>query len=135
MSTEVVHGPRPKFKAKLQPGRYRIVVEGRYTATPGLTAAGVKAVTWNSDRPAKRRNEMLGLRTAFLCWFIETWVAQGGTFQGAVIAVKRYPWERILKRIPPALRPRRPLVFGVNRSVTKETKFPGRRKDRRISRF
>lgn len=95
MSTEVVHGPRPRFRARLQRGRYRIVVEGRYTHTPGLTAAGVKAVRWNSVKPGKRQAELLGLRTAFLCWFLETWVELGGSWASGVRHVTGYPFARL----------------------------------------
>jgi hypothetical protein len=98
MSTEVAHGPHPKFTARLQRGRYRIIVEGRYTHTPGLTAAGVKTVTWNSTRPAKRQAELLGLRTAFLCWFMETWVELGGTWAEGVRAITGYPFARLQRQ-------------------------------------
>jgi len=98
MSTAVKHGEHPKFTATLSPGRYRVVVEGRYTQTPGLTAAGVKSVRWNSDRPGKRQAELLGLRTAFLCWFIETWVALGGSWAEGVRHVTGYPFARLQRQ-------------------------------------
>lgn len=95
MSTEVVHGPRPKFKAPLQAGRYSCLVEGRYTKTDGWAAAGVKRVTWKSTRPAKRQAELLALRSAFLGWFLETWLELGGAWEEGVACLAEYPYERI----------------------------------------
>ena len=99
MATEVRHGPRPTFKATLQPGTYGCVVLGRYTRTPGLTAAGVAHVEWNSKRRVKRRAELLGMRTAFLCWFAVEYERQGGTWRAAVEAVTRYPFGRLRRRV------------------------------------
>jgi hypothetical protein len=95
MSTEVVHGPRPKFKTPLQAGRYSALVEGRYTQVDGRAAAGVKTVKWASDRPAKRRAELLALRSAFLGFFLETWLELGGTWEEGVACLSEYPYERV----------------------------------------
>lgn len=99
MSTLVQHGPTPKFSVPLARGRYSALIEGRYTKVPGLTAAGVKRVKWNSDRGAKQHAEMLGMRTAFVCWYIETWMALGGTYAQAVRAFTEYPYRRLQRQL------------------------------------
>jgi hypothetical protein len=99
MATEVQHGLRPKFKAKLQRGKYGCVVCGQYTTTPGLTAAGVAVVHWNSKRRIKRQAELLGMRTAFLCWFVVQYERLGGSWKDGVEAVTRYPFRRLRRRI------------------------------------
>lgn len=104
MATEVRHGLAPKFKAKLASGVYGCVVKGHYTTTPGLTAAGVAWVEWNSNRRVKRRAELLGMRTAFLCWFAVEYERQGGTWKEAVEAITRYPFGRLRRRILKARR-------------------------------
>jgi hypothetical protein len=94
MSTEVVHGPNPQFRVPLAPGGpYRMTIEGYYATIDGLTAAGVTACEWVSERPAKRQAELLGLRTAFIDWFLLQWVACGGTFDDGVRQIQAYPFE------------------------------------------
>lgn len=97
MATEVKHGPHPKFKARLQQPEvpYSIVVTGRYTTTDGLAVAGVSAVHWHSDRAAKRQAELLSLRSAFVGWFLETYLEHGGTWSEGVAALKRYPVAKV----------------------------------------
>ncbi len=99
MASEVVHGPQPKFKAPLAPGRYGLCIGGRYTTIPGLTAVGVQQVNWNSKRAVKRQAEALGMRTAFVCWFMATWVSLGGTWAGGVRAIRDYPFRRLKKQL------------------------------------
>lgn len=99
MATEVRHGATPKFRAKLSPGRYTVTVVGRYTTTPGLTAAGVTSFRFNSKRPIKRQAELLGMRTAFLCWFVMQYERLGGRWKDGVEAVTGYPFRRLRKRI------------------------------------
>lgn len=99
MASKVYHGPRPRWGVKLQPGRYECVIHGRYTHTPGLTANGVRSVTWNSKRKVKRQAELLGMRTAFVCWFVSTYTQLGGTHKAAVEAITKYPWRRLRKQI------------------------------------
>lgn len=95
MATEVKHGPRPRFKAKLQAGLYGATIEGHYTATDGLTAAGVKEWAYNSDRPGKRQAELLGMRSAFVGWFLEEWIRHGGGWREGVDAFRRYPFGKV----------------------------------------
>ena len=96
MATEVKHGPKPKFRAKLQPGaKYQITITGYYTRTDGLTAAGVSDVRWQSERPAKRQAETLGLRSAFVGWFLETYLENGGTWEDGVKALTHYPFAKV----------------------------------------
>ena len=98
MATEVKHGPRPKFRAPLAKGRYGLSIQGHYTKKDGLTAAGVHTVAFESNRPEKQRAEMLGMRTAFVCWFVDTWIQKGGTWVEAVEALTHYPYDRRWKR-------------------------------------
>ncbi len=93
MATEVRHGPHAAFDAPLSGGRFGIEIIGRYTRTLRLAAGGVTQVVWNSDRPEKRRNELLVLRTCFLEWFLEQWLAQGGSWIGGVEAITQYPFK------------------------------------------
>jgi len=92
MATEVRHGEAPQFSVPIS-GRYAVNVVGHYTNVDGLAAAGVRTVAWQSDKPAKRRAEMLALRTAFLEWFVEEWVRQGGARDEAVFHIQRYPFR------------------------------------------
>jgi hypothetical protein len=77
MSTEVKHGPSPSFDADIR-GEYSVTVVGHYTTTQDLTAGGVTAFTYGSDQAAKRLNELLGMRTIFLEWWIDQWRAGNG---------------------------------------------------------
>ena len=99
MATLVQHGPTPKFGVPLARGRYSALIEGRYTKVPGVTAAGVKRVRWNSDRAAKQHAEMLGMRTAFVTWFLETWVALGGSYAHGARAFTAYPYRRLQRQL------------------------------------
>ena len=96
MATEVKHGPHPGFTTLLQPGsEYHATITGHYTMVDGLAAAGVSEVVWQSDRAIKRQAELLSLRSAFLGWFLETYLAHGGTWQQAVAAIKSYPFPKV----------------------------------------
>ncbi len=92
MSTEVRHGESPTFSVPVY-GRYAITVVGHYTNVDGLAAAGVRTVEWHSNNPVKRRAEMLALRTAFLEWFVDEWVLQGGTREEAAFQIREYPFR------------------------------------------
>lgn len=111
MSSEVRHGPHPRFKAPLARGRYGLTLRGRYTKINGLTAVGVTQVNWNSARPIKRQAELLGMRTAFVCWFMATWKALGGSWAGGVRAITQYPFRRLKGQ----LKTRRSLSIAVLR--------------------
>lgn len=99
MSTEVVHGPKPRFRTKLAPGRFAVTLHGRYTKVPGMAAAGATKSSFNSDRPEKRIAELRVLRTAFIVWYLEAWVAQGGDFDEGVKAIIGYPFQNVRQRI------------------------------------
>lgn len=94
MSTEVKDGSHPRFTATRTGGHFGAMLEGYYTDTPGLGAGGVAAHRYESDRPAKRRNELLVLRTVFLEWFLEQWREQGGQRARAIAAIREYPLEK-----------------------------------------
>ena len=96
MATEVKHGPKPRFKARLQKdGSYTITIVGHYTKTDGLTAAGVTTYLFHSDRLDKQRAELLGLRSAFVGFFLEEWVARGGSWQEGMKAFRAYPFGKV----------------------------------------
>jgi len=86
--TEVIHGKAPQWKAKVSPGTFSCTVEGHYTETHDLVAAGVRRHAWVSNRDAKRMPELLGLRTAFLDWFLTTYQALGGARAEAIDQVQ-----------------------------------------------
>jgi len=88
--TEVQHGESPKWSGPAY-GRYAITVVGYYTDNPDLARAGVRKVEWQADAKAKRRVEMLALRAAFLNWFVEEWVRQGGIREEGVRQILGYP--------------------------------------------
>src|SRR5262249_19038229 len=48
----------------------RLTIEGYYTPQDGLIAVGVTACQSVSDWPVKRQAELLGMRTAFIDWFL-----------------------------------------------------------------
>ena len=79
MATKVVHGAHPRFGVPLGRGWYRITITGHYTLINGLTVAGVTRARWNSTRKSKQRGELLGLRTAFLHFYMREWLRTGGT--------------------------------------------------------
>lgn len=99
MATEVKHGKRARFKVRLQAGTYAVTVVGHYTEKPDLAAAGVWEFEPCSNRPVKIRAEMLALRSAFICWFVEEYKKQGGSYAEAIREIKTYPFHRILKRL------------------------------------
>ena len=100
MATVVRHGPHPRFRGvKLGRGWYTVTVVGHYTTTPGVTAAGVTTFRWNSKRAIKRQAELLGMRTAFLCWFAVMYERLGGSWAEAVRAVTKYPFRRLRRHI------------------------------------
>jgi len=92
VKTEVQHGESPKFSVPTF-GRYAVTIVGHYTNVDDLAAAGVRTVKWESDKPAKRRAEMLALRTAFLEWFVDEWVREGGTREEAAFQIRGYPFR------------------------------------------
>jgi len=51
----------------------------------------VRKVEWQAAEKAKRRAEMLALRTAFLDWFVEEWVREGGVREDGVHQILGYP--------------------------------------------
>lgn len=112
MATEVKHGPRPRFRARLQPSTYNARIVGHYTHTDGLTAAGVAEWNYASDRPPKRQAELLGMRSAFVGWFLEEWVRHGGSWQQGVAAFRRYPFDKLRQGF---LEHRDPLVRAAGR--------------------
>jgi len=84
MTTEVRHGPDPTFEHQIVPNsKYGLTVAGYYTTTAGWTAGGVTTHQYASDRPEKRLNELLGMRSIFLNWWLDEWAAQGGSLPGA----------------------------------------------------
>src|SRR3990167_11498121 len=99
MATKVVHGAHPRFGVPLGRGRYCITITGHYTRINGLTAAGVTRVRWNSTRKSKQRGELLGLRTAFLNFYMREWLRTGGTWNAGVKEVTAYPWRRLRSQI------------------------------------
>ena len=90
LETEVRHGESPKWSGPTV-GRYAVTVVGYYTDRPDLVRAGVRKVEWQSDAQAKRRAEMLALRAAFLDWFVEEWVREGGVRADGVHQIRGYP--------------------------------------------
>lgn len=85
MCTEVKHGPNPQWKANILPdSRYSCTIEGYYTDTNSLTAAGVNSFKFNSNRSTKQIPELLGLRTAFIDFFINKYKELGGTEEEAL---------------------------------------------------
>jgi len=99
MATKVMHGAHPRFGVPLGRGWYRITITGHYTRINGLTAAGVTRVRWASTRKSKQRGELLGLRTAFLHFYMREWVRTGGTWNAGVKEVTGYPWRRLRSQI------------------------------------
>lgn len=85
--TEVKHGPAPKFDAKTR-GRFECSIAGYYTDTHDLIAAGVESWRWNSTRPTKQQAELLGLRTAFIDWFIGQYQIMGGSKDDALAQIQ-----------------------------------------------
>ncbi len=94
MATEVKHGPKPTFDALTKGDGYSVTIRGYYTTTPGLTAGGVTAFKYESSQSAKRRNELLGMRTIFLEWWIAEWVAHSGNYDEGVFQITQYPLRR-----------------------------------------
>jgi hypothetical protein len=90
LETEVQHGESPKWSGPTS-GRYAVTVVGYYTDRPDLARAGVRKVEWQAADKAKRRAEMLALRTAFLDWFVEEWVREGGERADGVHQILGYP--------------------------------------------
>ena len=90
LETEVRHGEPPQWSGPVF-GRYAVTVVGYYTDNPNLARAGVRKVEWQADAKAKRRAEMLALRAAFLDWFVEEWVRQGGIREDGVSQILGYP--------------------------------------------
>jgi len=90
--TQVRHGEAPKYSVQTYDS-YCVAVVGHNTNTDQLAAAGVVRIKWESQSPVKRRNEMLALRTAFLDWFVDEWVRQGGARDEAIAQVRGYPFQ------------------------------------------
>lgn len=81
--TEVKHGS--KWEG---PITFSCHVVGRYSSTHDLVIAGVKDWQWSSNRNVKRTAELLGMRTAFLSWFLQTYQELGGTRAEAIEEVE-----------------------------------------------
>ncbi len=94
MSTETRHGPHPKFRTPLARGRFSVFVVGGYTKRDGWGVGGVRTFAYSSRRQAKRRNELLVLRSCFLDWWFREWNRQGGTYASAVTQIRGYPIRR-----------------------------------------
>ena len=93
LATEVKHGLKPKFAARIiKQSSFRMSIVGYYTRTDQLTAAGVTEFHLHSDRQEKQRPELLGMRTAFVMWFLEEWVRRGGDWDEGVKALRQYPY-------------------------------------------
>jgi len=90
LETEVRHGESPQWSGPVF-SRYAATVVGYYTDNPNLSRAGVRKVEWQADAKAKRCAEMLALRAAFLDWFVEEWVREGGVREDGVHQILRYP--------------------------------------------
>jgi hypothetical protein len=90
LETEVRHGESPTWSGPVF-GRYAVTVVGYYTDNPNLVRAGVRRVEWQTEAKAKRRAEMLALRAAFLDWFVEEWVREGGVREDGVHQILGYP--------------------------------------------
>jgi len=90
LETEVRHGESPRWSGRVF-GRYTVTVVGYYTDNPNLARAGVRKVEWQADAQRKRRAEMLALRSAFLDWFVEEWVREGGVREDGVHQILGYP--------------------------------------------
>ena len=90
LETEVRHGESPKWSGPTS-GRYAVTVVGYYTDRADLARAGVRKVEWQAEAQGKRRAEMLALRAAFLDWFVEEWVRQGGLREDGVHQILKYP--------------------------------------------
>lgn len=87
MCTEIKHGPNPTWAATVS-GEYSCRVVGHYTDRDHLTAAGVAEHAYQSNRPAKQLAELLGMRTAFLAWFLDEFQRLGGTRAEAIAAIE-----------------------------------------------
>jgi hypothetical protein len=91
VASEVRHGPHPRFRTPLGRGRFSVLVVCGYTKRDGWAAGGVRAYQYASRRQAKRRNELLALRSCFLDWWLREWNRQGGTYASAVTQLRGYP--------------------------------------------
>jgi hypothetical protein len=76
VGTLVRHGDARKLP---EAGSYCIAVVGHYTNRDQLTEAGVLTVKWASSRSIERQAQMLGLRSAFVDWFVNEWMRTGGS--------------------------------------------------------
>ncbi|MDO8475979.1 MAG: hypothetical protein Q7W02_07215 [Candidatus Rokubacteria bacterium] len=65
MAIEVKHGPDPRFNHEIR-GEFSLTLVGYRTTTPGVAAGGIKDRKYDSDQDAKRRDELLAMRTIFL---------------------------------------------------------------------
>lgn len=101
MATEVKHGPKPKFRVKLQQPAtgYSLTITGYYTTKDELAAAGVTEVRFNSEQETKRRAELLAMRSAFIGGWLELWLAHGGTWGEGLEAFQQYPFSRVLRQL------------------------------------
>src|SRR5215813_11730325 len=90
LETEVRHDESPNWSGPAY-GRYAVTIVGYYTDNPNLARADVRKVEWQADAKAKRRAELLALRAAFLDWFVEEWVREGGVREDGVHQILGYP--------------------------------------------
>ena len=94
MATEVKHGPHPKFRTPLLPGRqYSVRVEGRYTRRDHMAAGGVTAFVFHGTG-IKRLAELLVLRTCFLEWYLAQWVRAKGLRRDGIAQIRQYPFRQ-----------------------------------------
>lgn len=94
MATEVRHGPTPAFRSPGVHGAFHVRLVGHYTAMRQRGAGGATDWAFSSQQKAKRRNELLVLRTCFLEWYLKHWMAQGGSRRHALREVRTYPFKR-----------------------------------------
>lgn len=94
MATEVKHGAAAAFRTALTGGEFSVQVVGNYTVMRQRGAGGVPWYQFASNRPAKRLNELLVLRTCFLEWYLQQWIKHGGTRRRGIKEVRGYPFKR-----------------------------------------
>lgn len=81
--TEVQHGSNPTFRHQITGDGYELRIVGYNTTDPDWTAGGAVDWKYDSAQAAKRLNELLGMRSIFLNWWLDEWAVQGGSLPGA----------------------------------------------------
>lgn len=88
MCTEVKHGPNPEWSGPTF-GEFSLTITGHYSNIDHVIYAGVSRRAYRSNRPVKQQAELLGLRTAFLRFFIQEWQELGGTQEEALEEIEQ----------------------------------------------